>query len=182
MKNFPENISYLEAFIFLILPIAKIIFMVMIIAISVFLPLPVDISDNQECAGFDDLIIQYPWLTRRLYIAIYDESARNKVDHHVILAIIDAESQGKPGAVSKTGARGLMQIMPFNYHGDPDNLFNPEINIRTGVRLWRHYLRLANGNIVIALRNYERGPAGIGWNGMYISKIIENVYGGLSYE
>lgn len=180
--RFPENISYFEAFLYLILPCAKAVCAIAIIVAVIFSPLSVDISDKQAYSELGNLAVRYPWLTKRLYIIIHDESARNKVDHHVILAIIDAESRGNTRAISKTGARGLMQIMPFNYQGDPENLFNPEINIRTGVRLWRHYLRLANGNIVIALRNYERGPAGIGWNGIYISKIIENVYGGLTYE
>ena len=53
---------------------------------------------------------------------ISDASAQTGVDSRLLKAMIKAESDFNPRAVSKKGAMGLMQIMPENFGNDAQNL------------------------------------------------------------
>ena len=86
------------------------------------------------------------------------ESMRAGLDPHVVLAVIDIESKFRKYAVSKAGARGLMQVMPFWVReiGAPtDNLFQERINLRYGCTILRHYLDRERGNLSNALGRYN---------------------------
>ena len=92
-----------------------------------------------------------------LYLVRY-ESLRAGLDPHLVLAVIDVESHFRKYAVSKAGARGLMQVMPFwvKELGEPGhNLFQERINLRYGCTILRHYLDRERGNMVNALGRYN---------------------------
>ena len=69
------------------------------------------------------------------------------------------ESGFRQYAISKVGARGFMQVMPFWTrvlgNGDADALFRMRVNIRYGCVILRHYLDLENGNLFMALGRYN---------------------------
>ena len=83
---------------------------------------------------------------------------RYQVDSALIKAIIMAESNYNPKAVSKRGARGLMQLMPKTAEalGVGDS-FDPEHNINAGVRYFRKLLNQFDGDIKLALAAYNAG-------------------------
>ena len=86
------------------------------------------------------------------------EAMRAGLDPHLVLAVIDVESRFRKYAVSKSGARGLMQVMPFwvKEIGAPtDNLFQERINLRYGCTILRHYLDRERGNLSNALGRYN---------------------------
>ena len=86
------------------------------------------------------------------------EAMRAGLDPHLVLAVIDVESKFRKYAVSKAGARGLMQVMPFwvKQIGAPaDNLFQERINLRYGCTILRHYLDREHGNLANALGRYN---------------------------
>ena len=86
------------------------------------------------------------------------EAMRAGLDPHLVLAVIDVESKFRKYAVSKAGARGLMQVMPFwvKQIGAPaDNLFQERINLRYGCTILRHYLDREHGNLANALARYN---------------------------
>jgi len=86
------------------------------------------------------------------------ESLRAGLDPHLVLAVIDVESRFRKYAVSKAGARGLMQVMPFwvKVIGTPGmNLFHERTNLRFGCVVLRHYLDRENGNVANALGRYN---------------------------
>ncbi len=86
------------------------------------------------------------------------EAMRAGLDPHLVLAVIDIESKFRKYAVSKSGARGLMQVMPFwvKQIGAPkDNLFQERINLRYGCTILRHYLDHERGNLANALGRYN---------------------------
>ncbi|HUP97954.1 MAG TPA: transglycosylase SLT domain-containing protein [Usitatibacter sp.] len=92
-----------------------------------------------------------------LYLVRY-EALRAGLDPHVVLAVIDVESHFRKYAVSKAGARGLMQVMPFWVReiGEPGhNLFQERINLRYGCTILRHYLDRERGNLANALGRYN---------------------------
>ncbi|APV50131.1 hypothetical protein BWI17_10810 [Betaproteobacteria bacterium GR16-43] len=86
------------------------------------------------------------------------ESMRAGLDPHMVLAVIDVESQFRKYAVSKAGARGYMQVMPFwlKELGDPgQNIFTERVNLRYGCVILRHYLDRESGNLTNALGRYN---------------------------
>jgi len=86
------------------------------------------------------------------------EAMRAGLDPHLVLAVIDVESKFRKYAVSRAGARGLMQVMPFwvKEIGEPKhNLFHERTNLRYGCTILRHYLDRESGNLVNALGRYN---------------------------
>jgi soluble lytic murein transglycosylase-like protein len=90
--------------------------------------------------------------------AIHEAAGRYDVDADLILAIIMAESQLNPGAKSKKGAKGLMQLMPETADAlDVANIYNPEENVNAGVRHFRWLLDRFDGDLERALAAYNAG-------------------------
>ena len=86
------------------------------------------------------------------------EAMRAGLDPHMVLAVIEVESKFRKYAVSKAGARGLMQVMPFwvkQIGGPRDNLFQERVNLRYGCTILRHYLDREHGNLANALGRYN---------------------------
>lgn len=99
-----------------------------------------------------------PFYRVNLLREIHYEASRARLDPALVLAVIDVESDFDRFAVSRSGARGLMQIMPFwkKEIGHPrDNLFHPATNLRYGCTILRHYLQLADGDVGDALARYN---------------------------
>jgi len=89
---------------------------------------------------------------------IHYEAKRAKLSPQIVLALIQVESNFDEYAISKVGARGLMQIMPFwlkEIGKTNDNLFNIRTNLRFGCTILRYYLDKEKGNITRALARYN---------------------------
>jgi soluble lytic murein transglycosylase-like protein len=94
------------------------------------------------------------------YDTIAREAARRHgVDFRLVKAIMKVESNFNPRAVSKAGAKGLMQIMPENFRAlRIRNPFDPWENIMGGTRYIKQLLNRFNGNLRFALAAYNAGP------------------------
>jgi soluble lytic murein transglycosylase-like protein len=95
---------------------------------------------------------------RQFLMVVRYESMRAGLDPHLVLAVIDVESRFRKYAVSRAGARGLMQVMPFwvKEIGQPgQNLFHERTNLRFGCTILRHYLDREKGNLANALGRYN---------------------------
>lgn len=93
---------------------------------------------------------------------IREISSRHGVDPTLVEAVIRAESAFNPTAVSRTGARGLMQLMPKTAValGVRDS-FNPRENIEGGVRHLRYLLDRYPGNVALAVAAYNAGERAV---------------------
>lgn len=90
------------------------------------------------------------------------------LDPSLVLAIIEAESGGRPYARSRSGALGLMQLMPrtarevAEQHGidydDPDDLFDPALNVRLGTLYLARLRRQFDDDPWLYLAAYNAGP------------------------
>jgi len=90
---------------------------------------------------------------------ITDASDRYGVDASLIHAVIQTESAYKADAVSKAGAKGLMQLMDDTAEGlGVRNAFDPEQNIMGGTKFLGYLIRKYNGNEALALAAYNAGP------------------------
>ena len=89
---------------------------------------------------------------------IREISARHGVDANLVESVIRAESAFNPTAVSRTGARGLMQLMPKTAQDlKVNNSFDPAENIRGGVRYLRFLLDTFKGDVSLAVAAYNAG-------------------------
>jgi soluble lytic murein transglycosylase-like protein len=90
---------------------------------------------------------------------VWYESKRAGLDTTMVMGLIQVESAFRKFAISRVGARGYMQIMPFWSRligdGDPGKLFNMQTNLRFGCVILRHYLETERGNTFMALGRYN---------------------------
>jgi soluble lytic murein transglycosylase len=106
------------------------------------------INNRYSSKKYDDLITQ--------------AAERYGVSFPLLKAIIKAESDFNPKAVSSKGAKGLMQIMPENFKRlgikDP---FDPKENINAGTRYFKQLYERFNGKLALSLAAYNAGPKAV---------------------
>ncbi len=89
---------------------------------------------------------------------VHYEANRVDLPPELVLAVIEVESAFDRWAISRAGAQGLMQVMPFwlvELNRPHDNLHNPETNLRMGCTILRHYLDRERGDLKRALAAYN---------------------------
>jgi soluble lytic murein transglycosylase-like protein len=106
----------------------------------------------------------------------------HNIDEDLLASLVRAESGGQVNAVSRTGARGLMQLMPktANELGVKDS-FLPDQNIAGGSAYLDQLLTRYHDNVALALAAYNAGPGAVDkYHGvppyretqMYVARVI----------
>lgn len=96
---------------------------------------------------------------------VWYETRRAGLDTTMVMGLIQVESAFRKFAISRVGARGYMQIMPFWSRligdGEVGKLFDLRVNLRFGCVILRHYLDRERGDTFMALGRYNgsRGRA-----------------------
>ena len=111
--------------------------------------------------GFSTLKAGKP--NRNHYYPMIDKTARaHQMDPALIRAVVKAESDYDPRAVSSADALGLMQLMPGTAQDlAVNNPFDPEENVRGGVQYLRYLLTRFNGDTSLALAAYHAGEQNV---------------------
>lgn len=104
------------------------------------------------------------------------------LDADLLASVVRAESNGHSDAVSRTGARGLMQLMPGTAADlGVANSFAPGENITGGTAYLNALLHKYHDNLALALAAYNAGPAAVDrWHGIppyretraYVARVI----------
>jgi hypothetical protein len=99
---------------------------------------------------------------RVLHPIVIQTASRHQVDPALIKAIIMAESGYNTRAISKRGAKGLMQLMPVTAHAlGVEDAFNPKQNISGGVRYFKQLVIQFDGDVKLALAAYNAGSKNV---------------------
>ena len=81
------------------------------------------------------------------------------IDQTLLKAVVQAESDYNPNEVSKTGAKGLMQLMPDTQKEfGVANAFDPHQSLTGGAKYLNQLLKKYNNNVALALAAYNAGP------------------------
>lgn len=97
---------------------------------------------------------------------VREQATRQGLDPFLVTALIREESAFAPRAVSRTGARGLMQLMPqtadqvareHNLAAGLAPLESPDVNIRLGTVHLADLIRDNGGSVSLALAGYNAG-------------------------
>lgn len=89
---------------------------------------------------------------------VHREARRAQVPPELVLSVIEIESKFDRFAVSKAGALGYMQVMPFwlkELDRPYDNLFNGPTNLRMGCTILKFYLDREKGDLIRGLARYN---------------------------
>lgn len=117
-------------------------------------------SPNINNTNYDKLILQH--------------SANHGVDPSLIKAIMMAESNFNPYAISPKGAQGLMQLMPDTARlMKVDNPFDPDENIKGGIRYIKMLEEIFKGDLELILAAYNAGPQRVMEHKMSVPPIEE---------
>lgn len=97
-----------------------------------------------------------------LHEMLANAGEQHNLDADLLASVVKAESNGNTRAVSRAGARGLMQLMPKTAaeQGVSDS-FEAEENVRGGSRYLNELLIRYHDNIAMALAAYNAGPAAV---------------------
>ena len=103
---------------------------------------------NKDNNTYNDLIVKY--------------AKQYNVDANLIKAMIKQESRFNPKATSSCGAKGLMQLMPATANSlGVHDAYNPEDNIKGGVKYISQMLKKFNNNVELALAAYNAGAGNV---------------------
>ena len=99
---------------------------------------------------------------RLLHRIVIQTASLHQVDPALIKAIIMAESGYNTRAISKKGAKGLMQLMPATAQAlGVEDIFNPKQNISGGVRYFKKLVTQFDGDVELALAAYNAGSRNV---------------------
>ena len=93
---------------------------------------------------------------------VRDLAPKYQLDANLVLAVIEAESNFNPKALSPKNAQGLMQLIPAtaDRFGVKD-AWDPEQNVRGGMAYLRWLLKQFKGDVKLALAGYNAGEGAV---------------------
>jgi hypothetical protein len=125
-------------------------------------PIKIDYQPISVPAKYRTLTSPSQYSTSSIANLIRHYASHYRMDENLIYAVIKAESNFNPRAVSSAGASGLMQLMPGTASDmGVKKIFDPAENIAGGTQYLFKMLELFNGNVSHALAGYNAGPENV---------------------
>jgi soluble lytic murein transglycosylase-like protein len=119
----------------------------------------------------------------RVLPLVYTLARQYDIDAQLVRAIITVESNFNAGAISRTGAQGLMQLMPATAaRYGVGNPFEPKANIEGGIRFLKDLWRYFQGDVHQVLAAYNAGESAVKQYGgippypetrLYVARVLE---------
>lgn len=116
-------------------------------------------SQHPQLKSATTLRLYYP---KWYYDEVQAEAKNHGLDPLLVLSLVRQESAFNRTAVSRVGARGLMQLMPATARGldrslTPARLMEADKNVQAGTLYFSRLMKRYNGNVVLALAAYNAG-------------------------
>ncbi len=144
-----------------------------------------EVSNSQQVSSY---VRGTPFTQQEIDAAINQAAARHNVDPSLVRAVIKVESNFNPNAVSRTGAMGLMQLMPQTARSlNVVNPFDPQQNVDAGVRHLKKLMESYGGDVKLSLAAYNAGAGAVKRSAGiphfretrdYVKRITQLYYGG----
>lgn len=100
--------------------------------------------------------------SEEMHTMLASAGTQHHIDEDLLASVVKAESGGKTLAISRTGARGLMQLMPGTANAmGVDDAFKPEQNIAGGTAYLDWLLTRYHDDATLALAAYNAGPGAV---------------------
>lgn len=119
-------------------------------------------DDASTVAESTDTTLDSRFDAQAIRAHIEDVALRYRVSPRLVVAVISVESEFNPRAVSRKGARGLMQLMPATASSlSVEDSFDPMENIEAGVRHLRRLIDRFDNDLPLALAAYNAGERAV---------------------
>lgn len=145
-------------------PLAVILISCLLAALASNIPIQTSASPNVQSVSIASTAPPpssglYPIFTREVQywgINIVRWANASSLDPNLVATVMQIESCGDPNALSRSGAMGLFQVMPFHFHYG-ENGFDTETNALRGLEYLARSLQTAGGDPRLALAGYNGG-------------------------
>lgn len=135
------------------------------------------LNEFESTAGLIEVLTDHDWVSSSVsiqeldYILVLTRQLSNEffqtVPTELVLAVISVESGFRPDLLGFNDDSGLMQVIP-KFHreriskyliDETSDIFDPRVNISTGMDYLEELLDTAEGDVALALMSYNEGPS-----------------------
>jgi len=121
-----------------------------------------DVSESVTVKAPSPLTVTTAPTKEEMHEMLAHAGATHNIDEDLLASVVRAESGGHVRAVSRTGAKGLMQLMPATATAmGVDDAFKPDQNIGGGTAYLDTLLTRYHDNVALALAAYNAGPGAV---------------------
>ncbi len=141
-----------------------------VVQVEVVADAPVETPDSEAPANASETVAapaaavgsERPLTAGEMHEMLARAGTAHRIDEDLLASVVKAESGGQVKAVSRTGAQGLMQLMPGTANAmGVNDAFKPDENIAGGTAYLDALLTRYHDDVALALAAYNAGPGAV---------------------